>query len=522
MATSRMQGALAGALSGAVGLLASEAAAALMASASPVSALADRFIEHTPGWLKSFAVAAFGTLDKTVLVAIAVAIALAGSVLIGAIGIRRRLLGGVLALAWTVPALLALLGGDGPALAWVPWIALVVVGTGSLYTLWSSADRAAGTGAAGTEAAGTGATGTAADEGLPENPDRRAFLQTALLVTAVGAGAAIAWRQLAGRAVDTARRALTLPPAASTAPAAPAAADLAVAGTEPFLTPTRDFYRIDTAVRPPQVDAASWRLRVHGLVERPLTLSLDDLLSRRLVERRITLMCVSNPVGGDLIGNATWLGVPLHDILAEAGVQRGADALASTSADGWTAGTPLDVVTDGRDALIAVAMNGDPLTVRHGFPARLVVPGLYGYVSATKWLTDLEITRFDDFAAYWTIRGWSERGPVKTSSRIDVPRAGTSVDAGTVTVAGVAWAQHTGIDAVEVSVDGADWLPATLAAEDTVDTWRQWRLDWPATPGRHELRVRAQDRTGAWQDPTVRDVVPDGATGLHTITVTVS
>jgi DMSO/TMAO reductase YedYZ molybdopterin-dependent catalytic subunit len=272
----------------------------------------------------------------------------------------------------------------------------------------------------------------------------------------------------------------------------------------------------------PNVPVDTWRLRVHGMVEHPLELTFADLLSRRLVERRITLTCVSNPVGGDLMDTTTWIGVPLADLLAEAGVRAGADAVRSTSADDMTIGTPLSALTDGRDALVAVAMGGEPLPLEHGFPARMVVPGLYGYVSATKWLVDLEVTRFADFRAYWTDRGYAAQAPIKTSSRIDVPRSFAQLAAGPVTVAGLAWSQHRGIDSVEVRADDGPWQQATLAVEDNRDTWRQWRWTWDATPGTHQLQVRASDRTGRTQTPVREPIAPKGATGWHNVTVIVS
>jgi hypothetical protein len=235
----------------------------------------------------------------------------------------------------------------------------------------------------------------------------------------------------------------------------------------------------------------------------------------------VTLTCVSNPVGGRYIGNARWIGAPLADLLREAGVDPGADQIVSRSVDGFTVGTPTAVVMDGRDAMLAVAMNGQPLPLEHGFPVRMIVPGLYGYVSATKWLVDIELTTFASYDAYWVRRGWAQQAPIKTESRIDLPKPGATVPAGPVTVAGIAWAQHRGISRVGVSVDGA-WLPARLAAQDTIDTWRQWVYDWDAIPGEHTLAVRATDQTGATQTATLADPVPNGATGDHTISVTVS
>jgi hypothetical protein len=288
------------------------------------------------------------------------------------------------------------------------------------------------------------------------------------------------------------------------------------------VTPNGDFYRIDTALRVPQVDPASWTLRVTGLVDEPFELTLDELLALPLTEHHVTLTCVSNEVGGDLVGNARWLGYPVRDLLSRAGVRDEADMVLSTSADGWTASTPLDVLTDPeRACLLAVGMNGEPLPPEHGFPARLVVPGLYGYVSATKWVTELKVTTFADDVAYWSTRGWSERGPIKLASRVDTPRAGAPVPAGVVTVAGVAWAQHTGVVGVEVRVDDGTWRTATLADTVGPDTWRQWSYAWDATPGEHRLTVRATDADGRTQTADVAPPAPDGASGWHEVTVRV-
>ena len=317
--------------------------------------------------------------------------------------------------------------------------------------------------------AATAAEGASRDAWWGANhdlPNGRSFLQ-ALTVTAaasvIGGTAAAIWRG-AAIAVSEARGRLTLPAAASPAPAIPAGAEAGVEGIAALVTPNPDFYRIDTALSVPSVNPDQWTLKVTGMVDREVSLSFAELLAKPLVERHITIACVSNGVGGDLIGNARWLGWPVRELLAQARPQPGADMVLSRSADGWTAGTPLEVLTEDRDALLAVGMNAEPLPLEHGFPVRLVVPGLYGYVSATKWVTELKVTRFADDAGYWTPRGWSERGPIKTSSRIDVPRSGRPVSAGTVVIAGVAWAQHTGIGKVEVRIDRGPWRDAELAS----------------------------------------------------------
>jgi DMSO/TMAO reductase YedYZ molybdopterin-dependent catalytic subunit len=282
-----------------------------------------------------------------------------------------------------------------------------------------------------------------------------------------------------------------------------------------------DFYRIDTELAVPEIDPDRWSLRIHGMVQREIRLSYPQLLRRPLVERWITLCCVSNPVGGRLVGNTRWLGTLLAPLLREAGVRASADQLLMTSVDGFTIGTPMAAVLDGRDAMVAVGMAGEPLPVEHGFPARVVIPGLYGYVSACKWVTDLEATTFATRTAFWIEQGWAQTTRVQLESRIDVPRQQATVRVGRpVPVAGVAWDQHVGVGRVEVQVDGGAWRRAELGTEVSIDTWRQWYLPWtPAQAGRHVLRVRAFDRSGRRQDGTARDPFPAGATGLHTITV---
>jgi DMSO/TMAO reductase YedYZ molybdopterin-dependent catalytic subunit len=303
---------------------------------------------------------------------------------------------------------------------------------------------------------------------------------------------------------------------------APTGTDLGIEGQGPWLSTNRDFYRIDTALSPPLIDPANWSLRIHGMVDKELTLTYQDLLDRGLEDAWITICCVSNPVGGDLIGNTVWGGVPIKDILDEVGVQSGADALLSTSDDGWTCGTPLEALTDGRNALLALTMDGEPLPIPHGFPVRQVVPGLYGYVSATKWVVDWEVTRFADFEAYWTKRGWGERGPVKTECRIDVPNDHETFSARRRAIAGVAWAQHVGVERVEVRIDGGPWQKATLGAVPNVDTWVQWRLEWSADAGDHAIEARATDADGETQTVKRAEVLPDGATGYPRINVKVT
>ncbi len=366
--------------------------------------------------------------------------------------------------------------------------------------------------------------------------DRRKFL-TAAGVTAVGAAAAgVGGELLLGKHFRTP------PPAASPAPPVPKAqvpqaqvpklqiqpmtplpADetLNIAGLSPFYTPDSDFYRVDTALVVPQVPAATWQLRIHGMVDNPVTLTFDQLIQRPMVEHDVTLTCVSEAVGGGYIGNARWQGILLADVLREAGIQSGADQIVMRDVKGMTIGVATEPVMDGRKSLLAVGMNGQLLPPEHGYPVRVVVPGLYGYVSATKWVVDMELTTFGAFDAYWVKMGWSQQGPIKTESRIDVPKRRSTVAAGQVTIAGVAWAQHRGIEGVEVSVDGV-WYDAKLPAQDTIDTWRQWYYVWDATPGLHVLQVRATDQSGYTQTAVNHKTEPNGATGYHTIRVTVT
>jgi DMSO/TMAO reductase YedYZ molybdopterin-dependent catalytic subunit len=350
---------------------------------------------------------------------------------------------------------------------------------------------------------------------------RRRFLVTSTAVAAAAGVTAAAGQVVGGRVdVEASRRSIRLTPDVA-APPIPDGADFTGDGTPPFITPNADFYRVDTALSVPRLRAQDWRMRVHGMVDRELVLTYDDLLSRPLVEKTISLCCVSNEVGGPYISTADFIGVSLSDVLAEAGLRPGADQLATRSVDGWTCGTPVeDVMRPGSDALLAIGMNGEPLPAEHGFPVRMVVPGLYGFVSATKWLVDAELTTFADFDAYWVKRDWARRAPVKTMSRVDRPKAFEQVPAGRFVVAGVAWAQHRGVDKVEVRVDGGPWRATTLSTEVNVDTWRMWRAELDLPAGSHTLEARATDRTGYTQTAERAEPIPDGAAGWHTIVFT--
>ncbi|GAA0368044.1 hypothetical protein GCM10009530_17510 [Microbispora corallina] len=565
--------ALAGVAAGAVALGTSQLVAGLTnPEASPVVAVGDAVVDATPAGLKEWAIRTFGSSDKLALIGgILVVLALVAAGL-GLLARRRIRYGtGGLAVFALVGAVAAVTRPDSGALDVLPSVLGAAAGAWALTrlfrraepevrewdrlaapadtTAWTSpfaepvragadaatlADTGGGpvrTAPAGTSDSGGEAEGTAAERppvmragGEPYAFDRRRLLTGVAVTVGVAGAAGLGGRLLSGfRDVDLARRdvARTLPRAAVPARPIPAGADFRIPGLSPFVTPNTDFYRVDTALVVPSVDPAAWTLKIHGLVDRPVELTFAELLKRPLVEADVTLTCVSNDVGGPYIGNARWLGARLADVLREAGIRRDADMLLSVSQDGWTCGTPVDIVMDGRDALLAVAMNGEVLPAAHGFPVRQVVPGLYGYVSATKWVTEIKVTRFDSDEAYWTPRGWSAKGPIKTESRIDVPRDGDDVSGGRTTIAGVAWAQHRGVAAVEVQVDGGPWRQATLADVPGPDTWRQWSIQQDLPKGRHTISVRATDVTGYTQTPVEAPPAPDGATGYHSIVVQV-
>jgi DMSO/TMAO reductase YedYZ molybdopterin-dependent catalytic subunit len=573
-------GGAAGLLAGAAAVAASEAVAAVLAGvSSPLLAVGNRAVDATPRPLKEFAIEKFGENDKPVLIGGVVLTVALLAILAGAVGVRRpRIALGaflVLSVVATAAALTDRSATASPLLRLLPALALVLVGVAALLLLLralrtpaTSEDPPrspvvdAPTGRAGSAASSTKNDGspevltappserpTPADrpvqkietsedgkprilvrellpahvegDDLPAAFDRRKFLTAALAVGAVAAAGGVVRQGFGGSAAAAARGDVALPAPAKPAAALPA--ELKVPGISSFVTPNKDFYRVDTALRVPDVPIDGYTLRIHGMVDKELSLSFEDLLSRPMIEKRITLTCVSNPVGGKYVGNATWIGIPVRDLLEEAGVKDGADAVKSTSADDMTIGTPLQALNDPmRDAIIAVGMNGEPLPLAHGFPVRMVVPGLYGYVSATKWLVDLEVTRFSDFKAYWSTRGYSVKAPIKTSARIDVPRSFEQLKAGKVPVAGVAWSQDRGIEKVEVRVDGGAWQQAELADQDNIDTWRQWVWMWDAKPGNHTIEVRSTDATGATQTEKRVPIAPNGSSGWHSTNVTVA
>lgn len=514
-AVSRLAAALTGIVVAVVGLGAAELAASARRSwKSPVLEVGDRVIDLVPRWAKEFAIRNFGTNDKlALLTGIGVMLAIYAAVM-GIIGLRHRLSIGVamagafgLLGAWAATeartnpglhvAIPSLIGGLVAA------VAIGLIGRAGQIP----ADKPTGQ-------AGVAASPVISLAGL----NRRQLLSaggTAVLgVAFYGLGRSFAARfdAAASRAKVVLPRALR--PLDAVNPAAQAG------GAVPFFTPNADFYRIDINLSVPNIEPNGWKLRIHGLVDRELTFTYDDLLRRDLVEADITLTCVSNEVGGSLMGTARWLGVPLQELLDEAGVRPEAEQVIGRSFDGFTAGFPVGAL-DGRSALLAVGMNGEPLPLAHGFPARLIVPGIYGYSSATKWITEIELARLDASDTYWVERGWSPDGPIKTSSRIDTPAGLSSVPAGVVAVAGVAWSQPIGISKVEVRVDEGPWEQATLAAEVNGSTWRQWSFPWQATKGRHSLTVRATDKNGTIQIEERSEPFPSGVTGWHQIIVLV-
>lgn len=508
---SRRWAAASGAVAAGAAVVVGELLAGLLSpSLSPLTAVGGAVIDAVPPGVKDLVISLFGTADKAVLLSGMLLVIAAVGALAGILEQRRRLAGAAVIAAFGLIGLAAVLTRTQmtPAAAVVP-LAAALAGALLLGLLIRRLHE-------GLPAGVTGARKT--------NTGRRTFLQvlaTGAAATAVGGVVAAVWRGAAA-GISTAREQLHLPAAASEAPAIPAGAEVGLAGMQPLVTPNRDFYRIDTALIVPSIDPASWVLRVTGMVEQEVELTLAELLAKPLIERHVTIACVSNEVGGDLIGNARWLGWPVRELLALARPQPGADMVLSQSSDGWTAGTPLEALTDDRDAILAVGMNGEPLPLEHGFPVRMIVPGLYGYVSATKWLTELRVTRFAADEGYWTPRGWSDHGPIKTSSRIDVPRTGRPVGAGRVMFGGVAWAQHTGIGKVELRVNRGPWQVAGLAPGISRDTWYQWQLGIGLTPGQYEVQVRATDLNGQPQAEDARPPAPDGATGFHTIRVDVN
>jgi DMSO/TMAO reductase YedYZ molybdopterin-dependent catalytic subunit len=564
-------GAIAGVLAAGAALGVGQLVAGLTgANGSPVVAVGQLQIDFTPPWLKNFAITEFGSDDKLALVsgilvvlgifAAVIGVAatrrlgygMAGLAVFAAVGLTAAatrptatagdLLPTLAATAAAAVALRVLISRIGPPVT-APAPAPAPAGPRQRKEMGmgkAGPDQLAapdlppgmaGPGGVIRPGAGQGGDWLAPRHARPVSgppsgsgvPARRSFLAASAATAGAAAVAGLAGRVLAERSsVATARSAIKIPkPVPTTVPTLPPGTDFQIPGLASFITPNNNFYRVDTAIVLPEVDPANWQLRIHGMVSRELTITFDELLKQPLIEDYVTLCCVSNPVGGPYIGNALWLGASLASLLRKAGIKAGADQLLCTSVDGFTSGTPVQTVMDGRDALLAVAMNGQALPIAHGFPARMVVPGLYGYVSATKWVTDINVTTFANNYAYWAQRGWSQQAPIKTESRIDVPNGQGQVKPGQTAVAGVAWAQHKGIEAVEVRVDQGPWNQARLATVPGLDTWRQWVWEWDATSGNHVIEARATDKTGYTQTATQEQPPPNGASGYPSVAVTV-
>lgn len=487
------------------------------------TAVGSAVIDLTPGPVKELVIRAFGTADKLVLSVLVLVVIAVIAALTAMWETRRVPIGSAAIVLAGVAGCAAVLSRAGATLVdIVPTIVGTVCGVVVLRLLTS--DRFTGPEPPPDESK----TGES-QPGETDSPDRgrRASLVALGLLAAgtlTGVVGVVVSRVRTSVAGD--RDAFSLPAVDVAAPPVPRTVQPQGVALPSFITSNDDFYRIDTALSVPQLSRADWQLKIHGMVDREITHRFEDLDRFEVVEKVVTLTCVSNPVGGDLISNASWTGYRVRDLLADAGVHTDADMVLSTSVDGFTVGTPVEALTDGRDALLAVGMNGEPLPTRHGYPARLVVPGLYGYVSATKWVVDLELTRFDTAEAYWTRLGWSPRGPIKTESRIDVPRSGQDVAAGPVVFGGVAWAQNRGVKSVQVRIDGpgtqGDWQQAQVGDGYSNETWRLWSFPWrAASPGPHTITVRATDNTGAVQTEAWADPVPDGATGWHSVSFAV-
>jgi DMSO/TMAO reductase YedYZ molybdopterin-dependent catalytic subunit len=469
---------------------------------NPVVSIGNQIIDHVPGGVKEFAIKVFGVNDKTALVVSICIVLLAFAIAIG-----RAFASGNTKFAFSMVVILTLIGVaaslfDSRATALSPFPSLVAGGTAILVLRWFKGQ-------------------VDAIKPSDNSVNRRELLRMFGLIglgVAATLGAAKFLRDHASAQLQKIN--IALPKPLKFLPVPPSDPALTITGLSTLFTPNSEFYRIDTAIDVPHISIDSWRLKIDGMVANPREFTYQELISRPVFEMDDTIACVSNQVGGALVGNARWLGIRLDDLIKEASPSASADQVMGYSSDGFSAGFPFAVL-DGRNAMIAIGMNGQPLPVEHGFPARIIVPGLYGYVSATKWLTDIELTRFDQKQGYWIPRGWSALGPIKTESRIDTPWDGSTLKSATTAIAGVAWAPTRGISRVEVRVSEGPWRDATLGPELAKTTWRQWWIDWPATPGQFSISVRATDGTGVRQSSRQIPVVPNGAEGWHTIHVTV-
>lgn len=520
-------GGLAGAVAAGAALAAGEIVSAIVgATSSPVTAVGGEFVDRFAARLKEFAVSVFGTNDKPALV---VGIVISSIVLGALLGIAARR---TVAIAYVGFGLFGAFGlwamatdpqvSSGEAV--VTSLASVAAGIGAFMALWHFALPRVDT--------VTDSGRTAQSVWEPSTPvstakvrqtfvDRRGFLAAmGGLVVVAGSATALSRRVRASDSVNSARRSTVLPrPKKSVLP--PDSQPFEIDGLTPYVTENADFYRIDTALLTPQIGASGWRLSIKGMVDEPFELTYDELLAMDSVEETVTIQCVSNEINGHLVGNAVWQGVPLTALLERAGVQSDATQIVGRSDDGFTAGFPTSAALDGRTALVAYAMNGEPLPADHGYPARLIVAGLYGYVSATKWLTSIELTTWEALDGYWISRGWSKDGPIKTATRIDVPRKDVDLAAGSQPIAGVSWAPDRGITKVEVQIDGGEWHECELGDVANDDTWVQWHYDWDAKPGDHTILARATDATGEVQTDETAAPIPNGASGYPTRRATV-
>jgi len=510
-AATATDGAIAGVVAAGVALAVSELVCGIAGSGpSLISSVGTQFIDRFAASLKDLAIELFGTNDKAALVTGIVIVCLAVGAVVGKASVRRWWIGVAGFVVFGAVGLWSYLENPLGSTATGIFAALLstVAGIGTLFgLLWLlRAGRLA-------------RSSTTAVDGASS---RRLFLISAGSLAVLAGGAAVLGRRL-GRSdvVQSAREDAVLPQPSTAVPPAPTGPMPDVPGLSPYITPSADFYRIDTALVVPQVDVAAWKLTMNGLVENEVSFTYDELVAMADFEETVTMQCVSNEVGGNLVGNATWQGVQLKTLLDRAGVKHGGTQIVGHSVDDFTAGFPTEIALDGRTAMVAVAMNGEPLSAIHGFPARLVVAGLYGYVSATKWLDSIYLVPWEEFDGYWVPRGWSKEGPIKIASRIDVPRSGATVDAGQQAIAGVAWQPDVGISKVEVQVDDAPWQPAQLGDVTSDNTWVQWYVPWAATSGEHKVRVRATNTRGEVQTDQRAAPAPDGATGWHTRTVRV-
>ena len=516
--------ALSGVISGLVFLATAELFALIFArSASPILAVGGFVIDIVPQPFKEFAIATFGEYDKiALLVGLGLAVVIA-SAIAGILQLLRPPLGVIaLVVAGALSTAAIVTRAGVTALAFLPPVLGTIAGSIIIVLLirrlraWkASVVPVAMVDRKGETADAEIADAEASDAKPAKAMGRRQFFILAGIasVSAVVVGIASRTVSMTVASVASIRDALKLPAPKSTV-TVPKGAELDIPGLTKLITPNKDFYRVDTALTVPTIDPESWRLVIDGMVDQRVEMSFQDLLDMGLDEYAVTLTCVSNEVGGGLVGNAVWLGVPLRDVLKKAGVKSGADMVLSKSVDGYTASTPLSALTDDNlDAILAVGMNGEPLPLEHGFPVRMVVPGLYGYVSATKWLTELKVTTFDKDEAYWTPRGYSAEAPIKFASRVDTPKVGQAVEAGRIPIAGVAWAQTVGIERVEVRIDEGDWMPATLSAPINENTWVQWFMEWDATPGTHYVAVRAINKNGDMQIEERAPIAPNGSSG---------